>query len=852
MNTKYMKILLASLLFLNIAALTSCKDDDITPNTPTGPISFGEMDLARSNNFYEFDVSNDADWKVASCPDWIGLMNEEGKAGEQLQVFVEKNGDDLDRRDTIVVNIDNNSLVRIPLRQFGRAHDGENDDAMLLTDKKQLILTYGVGYCTDVIKSNTNSAMKYYVMTNSPFNYGKLLTALKNLGEVDAAFSEPLYSSRYESVTGTSTSGISNQLGINAGIEVGIKAFKFSVEAGYEKSSSSNDKYMYAMQEIQHIVGSRYVRGGMMRQVALTNPQVMQSTFREAVKQLQTNPNDEDVMASLIKEYGTHIITRGTLGGELKVSMQMKITDQTDASSIHAALGLSSKVIKVDGSFDMSNKETAIANNTKLSLQSYGGNNVYTIAPGTTFEKFQQTVKSTVKMDEWVSSINDKSSLALIDMEVMPIWDLMPTEELRDALHKYVVSVYQKQVFNENGREFKSDLYNVKGYDVTTEVPGTGSIYLPDIDLEIVAERAIIPELSEDEFSTVIYSGSKDNVSRKRGFFVGSSTRKPCKFLRETDGSFTTEVFDRLSPGAIEELYVDVAGDVTIATKSYAGMYEDCVFDNWKYDLTKLTKDCTIKSDMTVTGTTDHCVHIADGVTLTLNGVTVNNQIVCDGNADIVLMDGTQNFVISAEENKAAIQVGPEGKTLTLSGKGELTAKGTGQYSAGIGGNKCGNIIITDGVITAKGKSSSGIGGNWCSSNGDITITGGTIFAGGGNNSAGIGAAGGSVSSCGNIEITGGTVTAQGNFCSAAIGTGWKSKCQNILISGGTVTAQGGGKSAGIGSGCGGTCGDITIKKTVMSVTSTRGSQSSDPIGSGEDGTCGTVTIEDGANVTQN
>ena len=845
MITKSIKILLASLLFLNIAVLTSCKDDDISSNTPSQN-NTKEIELARLNDFYNLNVPGNADWQVTYCPEWIGLVNKAGKAGEKLQIFVEENDDDLDRRDTIVAVLDDNSQVRLPLRQNGLAREDSNDDADLITSA-QLGPTYGVAYCTNVLLVNEDVSTKYYVKNKSPFNLAKLLTAIQSSEDADAAYSEPLHSSRYESVTGTSTGSIANQLGINAGIEVGIKAFKFSVEAGYSTSSSSSDKYMYAMQEIEHIVGSRYIRAGMMRELAQTNltnekSDLFQSKFKAKVKALMSNPQDKNAMAAIIKDYGTHIIVRGTLGGELKVSMQMKVTDQTDASSIHAALGLSSKVVNVNGSFDMSNKEKAIAGNTTLSLRSYGGNNGYSVAPGTTFEKFQTTIKDPEKMANWVSTIKDGTSLALIDMEVMPIWDLMPTEELREALHNYVVKDYQKKVFEDRGEEFKSDLYRLKGIDVTGEVPGKGSIYLPDIDLEIEAERALIPELSADELSTVIYSGPKGKVGHKRGFFVGSATRKPCKFLRENDGSFTTEEFDRLSSGAIQELYVDVSGDITIATKNYDDLYVDCVIDNWAYDLSKLTKNCTIKSDMTVTGTTDYTIYVADGVTLILDGVIANNQIICNGNANIVLKEGSKNVVNSTVEGKAALQVGPTGKTLTLSGKGELTALSKGHYSAGIGGPNCGNIKITDGIITAKAEGEgSGIGASWSSSNG--------VTANGGNNCAGIGGTG--FGSSGKIEITGGTVTANGNFCSCGIGSGYKGSCKDILISGGTIVSHSGYKAASIGSGCGGSCGNITIKKTVTSVTVSKASDIYDYIGNGENGTCGTVTIEAGANVIQ-
>ena len=79
------------------------------------------------------------------------------------------------------------------------------------------------------------------------------------------------------------------------------------------------------------------------------------------INKLKDNPNDVATMKQIFSTYGTHIITHGTLGGELKLSMQMKVTDDTSDSDIHAALGLGAKVIDVSGEFSMTEKEKAIA-----------------------------------------------------------------------------------------------------------------------------------------------------------------------------------------------------------------------------------------------------------------------------------------------------------------------------------------------------------------------------------------------------------------------------------------------------------------------------------------------------------
>lgn len=109
----------------------------------------------------------------------------------------------------------------------------------------------------------------------------------------------------------------------------------------------------------------------------------------------------------------------------------------------------------------------------------------------------------------------------------------------------------------------------------------------------------------------------------------------------------------------------------------------------------------------------------------------------------------------------------------------------------------------------------------------------------------------------GSITISGGNVTATavGNYA-AGIGSGYQAECGDISISGGSIIATGGQGAAGIGCGMGrrsGTstytyyyskCGNITIYSTVTKVTATKGTDAQKCIGLGKENClCGTVTI---------
>ena len=184
--------------------------------------------------------------------------------------------------------------------------------------------------------------------------------------------------------------------------------------------------------------------------------------------------------------------------------------------------------------------------------------------------------------------------------------------------------------------------------------------------------------------------------------------------------------------------------------------------------------------------------------------------------------------------------------TLTLkddkeAGSGSLKAEG-GDCSAGIGSGKCyngecyngENITITGGTVTATGgEGGAGIGGGDGGAAENITITGGTVTAAGGYYGAGIGGGSGSGGSGKNITITGGTVNAAGGWGGAGIGGGglvsgggglgsgggWG---QNITITGGTVNADGGDCGAGIGGGKESSGSNVTVSGAAQ-VTATAG-----------------------------
>lgn len=657
----------AGILMIMVSLMVSCKEDTNDP-TNGGGAGNTEIQLSRINAFFELELPEKAGWEVVYHPEWIGVTQTKGAANETLSFFAETNDDDQNRTDKITVRTDNGKETEFTITQLGKLNDDSNG---IITDKKQLKRTYGVGYTIDAFGA-PNGSSKYNLLASSPLNLGNLLAAMTNAGEVDAFFLDENHYSRTESVTGSSTSSLANQLSINAGMEVGITAFKLSIEGGFSKNTSSNESFAYAIEEIKHIVGSCYMNAGMLRYLAETgNTDIFQSKFKTYYNNMKANPHDVATMKKIVNDYGTHIVTQGVLGGELKLSMQMKITEGLKQTDINAGLELGSKVINASGNFGMSNKEKSIANNTSISLLTYGGNNVYSIAPGTTFEEFQKTVKDPQKLEDWVSSISPDNSIALIDLQTIPIYEIMPTQEAKDALREYIVGDYQKEIYSRQDENYKGpDLFKITGFN-KLEIFDTqeAKVSIPEINMEIVAKREKIKEIDDKStYITTVYSGEKGNVNYDSGFFLGNENQKPCKFKRKADGTIEKEVFDLLECRALTELYVDATGDITIAPKGVADYYREISFEI-TINLDRITGDIRIESgDYFVYGMTKHNITLAKKANITASGyVDIEGNLICEDDNCITVMNG-ELFVCGGDINCGNLDIMGDGTFVVNNG----------------------------------------------------------------------------------------------------------------------------------------------------------------------------------------
>ena len=177
--------------------------------------------------------------------------------------------------------------------------------------------------------------------------------------------------------------------------------------------------------------------------------------------------------------------------------------------------------------------------------------------------------------------------------------------------------------------------------------------------------------------------------------------------------------------------------------------------------------------------------------TASSNTVTIDAEKK-DDKVEVTLKDVN---IDTSSRNKAAVSVTGSGNTtIKLDGDNHLTG-GNGIYS-----NSSGSLTISgdenDSLTAQGGDSRNGI----YSVSGDVTISGGTVTATGGNSTGSYGSGGDGIHS-GSLTISGGTVTATGGGSTGSNGLGGRGICSDsggvTISSGSTVTANGGNGNSG-------------------------------------------------------
>lgn len=292
------------------------------------------------------------------------------------------------------------------------------------------------------------------------------------------------------------------------------------------------------------------------------------------------------------------------------------------------------------------------------------------------------------------------------------------------AAQAYTESISQDLTAN----TFTRTGYNFVGWN--TQADGNGTSYSDGQDITLANNMTLYAQWQPHAYNITYNLDAGTNDSSN-----------PATYTIESDAITLADPtrFGFVFDGWTYEGQDTPTKSVTIAQ----GTYGDLTYTaHWTFNpiatITPETGYAELYDGHTLTGTggTNTYIVIKDGAIVTLAGATITDipddnkhrwsGITCEGDATIILADGTTNNLKGGYCSFPGVSV-PENKTLTIQGSGTLYLSSNG-YGPGIGpdnyGGGEGNITIEGGTIIATGgKKNAGIGGIY--DEGNITITDG-------------------------------------------------------------------------------------------------------------------------------
>ena len=493
----------------------------------------------------------------------------------------------------------------------------------------------------------------------------------------------------------------------------------------------------------------------------------------------------------------------GSPASDLSLTASLVSAQQTDGTEVSINPTTNAVTVNYPTTAYCTDVATAVQKYSNLQGTSTFGKKSFTLSQQTAFLDFVITLSGSTTSGTSYSAVVSNGGSALCTANVTP------TTENNKVVAKFVLPVAANTSLSSanvklgdnspvsfgNGVTLEGKVYYVKE---TASVPSAAITTAP---------TATTGDIIAGSTTALVAAGTASGGTMM--YKVTTANTKPTS----TEGfSATVPTAEPLAAGTYYVWYYAKADDSHIDSEISASGIEVTVKAPVIVDLSSLSANYTAKNNEVLTGKLMNNVKIsiADGASVTLDNVTIDISgssyttnwkwagITCEGNATIILKDGSTNTVKAFHEDYPGIRV-VSGKTLTI--KGETA--GTGELIA-----------------------------EACAYSSERIL------------SMGAGIGGGFGVSCGYISIQGGIITAVAYDRAAGIGSGPQSGCSGITISGGIVNATGGNKAAGIGTGLGGGCNDITITTGVTKVTATKGSDAINSIGAGYlQSKCGTVTI---------
>ena len=510
---------------------------------------------------FSLEIETSGEWRIESDRRFLRPVPAEGKGNATVTVSVQANQSDERKLGhlTIVFPGHEDQNKTITVEQAWRGDSVQNGADPISTSNK----IYAVGYsydCTGEYASPNSVKMEVFD-TQALMNDGVLA-----VNAVQASLSSTI-------VSGSSISELTDNLAVKANISGGFGKFKAEAGASYDTSNSQSSSYEYASSyfdyTIRHASLSRSfetLKDDYMTDDAwndINGIPVLDSHGIKKVHYPSPSENNTEGFRKLVEQYGTHVIVEAGLGGRLRHTMSVDISQISKSYDVKAFAKASYQgVINVGGSVDKSFSDSyeEYKGSTSIKVEAVGGDENLAKAIGA------PNGFSSDNVDNWTKSVSEEN-MALVsfgDKSLVPLYELVErSATLENGGFDGQKRYEELKSYIDSGCSGDFSSYEC-GTVTKIQVPSfadkqNGGTLIQDVWLggQWVGQvcEEFIPLIDMTRRVTVVYPVTNNKVRYNMGTFIGDEYHKPARVSWE-NGDYRILAYEDQRYGAVESLYL--------------------------------------------------------------------------------------------------------------------------------------------------------------------------------------------------------------------------------------------------------------------------------------------------------
>ncbi len=545
------------LMAMAIAVLTisSCKDDDFLGEVTLPAEATGnEMLVDAKANEFPLEIKTEGAWKVETDSYFFTVEPEEGTGNATVTVSVQNNTRNKRKTGhlTIVFPDHESENKTLTIKQKWVGEYDENADIL---DKMNVI--YAVGYGFDTTKG---------LYPNSDCLRAEIFNTSKLIAEGTEGTGELKMNATLSTVTGNSISELSNKLTVKANASGGVGKFKAEANASFTMDYHDNSTHEYAINYLEAtLTTAKFTKSlGRLKTRKYMNEEAYEDINGIFEEYASTDPNG---FKNLIRDYGTHVVMTARLGGRVRQSLDVDITDIKESYDLNVFAKASYEGVfaKAGGSVndDFHKSYNNHKNSMKINVDALGGDT--------------KLAKALVAKDgfteanylAWFNSV-DKDNMALMgfvdENSLVPLYELVDKAnypERYDSLYRFMTGKEMAEKYEDNSTY---DTGTVTSFDVPRFGTAYNSTLVKDIKLggQLVGQicQEYIPAINRDKRIIVVYPVIGTTVRYNMGFFIGDDTHKPARVAWNGTETNISE-YPELDFGNVTKLYLRGASITT-------------------------------------------------------------------------------------------------------------------------------------------------------------------------------------------------------------------------------------------------------------------------------------------------